>query len=248
MRSHLKVYFDFETKAGEYTDEEKGRLLLAMLRYARDGEEGTLTGNERFVFPVFKAQIDEDIKAYDTKVMNGSRGGRPVRNMEPEETEDNLKKPEITENNRNKPEETETAKKEERRKKKEEKRNIYFDRFWKVYPRKEAKQTARMAFEKLNPDEALLQTMLEAIERFKRTAQWQEDGGRFIPHPATWLNQRRWEDEPQQGNQSNIRPMQTVPAQQYHQRDYHDSPEEQNRKIREQMERLMAMNAKGCEV
>jgi hypothetical protein len=106
---------------------------------------------------------------------------------------------------------------------------------------------ARKAFEKLNPDEALLQTMLDAIERFKRTAQWQEDGGRYIPHPATWLNQRRWEDEPQQENQSNIRPMQTVPAQQYHQRDYHDSPEEQNRKIREQMERLMAMNAKGCE-
>ena len=195
MRSHLKVYFDFEVKAKEYEDAEKGRLLLAMLRYAKDGTEETLTGNERFVFPVFKAQIDEDIKAYETKVANGSRGGRPVMNREPEETETNRSKPEITENNQTEPEESEIYKKEERRKKKEEKRDIYFDRFWESYPRKEAKQTAKKAFEKLNPDEALLQTILEAIERFKRSAQWQEENGRFIPHPSTWINQRRWEDE-----------------------------------------------------
>jgi hypothetical protein len=114
MRSHLKVYFDFEVKAKEYDDAEKGRLLLAMLRYAKDGTEGNLTGNERFVFPVFKAQIDEDIRVYETKVSNGSNGGRPpVNNRKPKEAE----------NNRTEPEETETAKKEERRKKKEDKRD-----------------------------------------------------------------------------------------------------------------------------
>ena len=110
MRSHLKVYFDFETKAKELEDPEKGRLLLAMLRYAKDGTEPDMIGNERFLFPVFKAQIDDDIKAYDTKVINGSKGGRPVINEKPEETE----------NNRKKPKETETPKKEERRKKKED--------------------------------------------------------------------------------------------------------------------------------
>ena len=194
MRSHLKVYFDFEVKAKELTEEEKGRLLLVMLRYAKDGTEPEMIGNERFLFPVFKAQIDEDIKAYETKVANGSRGGRPVMNREPEETEENRNKPEETENNQTEPEESETAKKEERRKKKEE-IDLYFARFWESYPRKEAKQTAKKAFEKLNPDETLLQTMLEAIERSKGTAQWREENGRFIPHPATWINQRRWEDE-----------------------------------------------------
>jgi len=24
---------------------------------------------------------------------------------------------------------------------------------------------------------------------------WNRDGGRYIPHPSTWLNGRRWEDE-----------------------------------------------------
>ena len=37
--------------------------------------------------------------------------------------------------------------------------------------------------------------MLEAIEKHKASSQWQKDGGQFIPHPATWLNQERWEDE-----------------------------------------------------
>lgn len=74
-----------------------------------------------------------------------------------------------------------------------------FARFWTAYPRHEAKQTALKAFTKINPDEALLETMLSAIARFKETAQWQEDGGQYVPHPATWLNQRRWEDEPPKG-------------------------------------------------
>lgn len=197
MRSHLKVYFDFEAKAKELEEPEKGRLLLAMLRYAKDGTEPDMIGNERFLFPVFKAQIDEDIRTYDTKVTNGSKGGRPVINPKPEETENNRKKPKETEPNREESEKSETLKKEERRKKKED--NNLFDRFWGEYPRKEAKPKARIAFEKINPDETMLQTMLEAIRKWKDSAQWKEDGGKYIPHPATWLNQRRWEDEPMKG-------------------------------------------------
>ena len=29
----------------------------------------------------------------------------------------------------------------------------------------------------------------------REVAQLQKDGGQFVPHPTTWLNQRRWEDE-----------------------------------------------------
>ena len=57
MRSHLKVYFSFEEDAQALNDSEKARLLLAMLRYAVDGSESNLTGNERFLFPVFKTEI-----------------------------------------------------------------------------------------------------------------------------------------------------------------------------------------------
>ena len=36
--------------------------------------------------------------------------------------------------------------------------------------------------------------MLAALDRVKPT--W--DDAQFIPHPATWLNQERWDDEPDQ--------------------------------------------------
>lgn len=70
-----------------------------------------------------------------------------------------------------------------------------FNRFWAAYPRHVGKQVAMKAFEKIHPDEETLTAMLTAIEWQRNTRQWRENGGQFIPHPSTWLNQRRWEDE-----------------------------------------------------
>lgn len=76
---------------------------------------------------------------------------------------------------------------------------IYFPQFWEVYPRKVGKGAAITAFSKVMPKDKdqqkeLLEKMFKALEWQKRTDQWQDAA--FIPHPSTWLNQRRWEDEP----------------------------------------------------
>ena len=73
--------------------------------------------------------------------------------------------------------------------------NGLFDTFWRSYPKKQSKGQAEKAFLKINPDEQLLATMIATIERAKTSEDWCKEGGRFIPHPATWLNNRRWEDE-----------------------------------------------------
>lgn len=70
-----------------------------------------------------------------------------------------------------------------------------FDRFWKQYPKKVAKAAAEKAWRKLKATNDLEATILRAIDAHKATEKWQENGGAFIPHPASWLNQRRWEDE-----------------------------------------------------
>ena len=67
--------------------------------------------------------------------------------------------------------------------------------FWKCYPLKVKKPKALAGFLKLKPDRALLDRMLEAIERQKQTMAWRKNNGQFIPHPATWLANRQWEDE-----------------------------------------------------
>lgn len=65
-----------------------------------------------------------------------------------------------------------------------------FERFWERYPRKEAKEAAQKAWRKLKGVD--LATILSGLERATRTEQWQRG---VIPHPATWLNGKRWKDE-----------------------------------------------------
>jgi len=69
-----------------------------------------------------------------------------------------------------------------------------FEIFWKAYPRKTNKGFAKKVFDKLKPSDELLQKMLHAIEVQKRSV-WQDKDPQYIPHPSTWLNGERWEDE-----------------------------------------------------
>ena len=73
--------------------------------------------------------------------------------------------------------------------------NRNFETFWKAYPKKVGKDAASKAFAKRKPDDKLLGDILKAIEVQKTTEDWRKSDGKFIPHPATWLNQGRWMDE-----------------------------------------------------
>jgi hypothetical protein len=68
-----------------------------------------------------------------------------------------------------------------------------FDVFWTAYPKKVGKKDAFKAFQKVPVSERPL--LIPAIERQKQSRQWNDEGGRFIPNPSTWLNQGRWMDE-----------------------------------------------------
>jgi hypothetical protein len=70
-----------------------------------------------------------------------------------------------------------------------------FEQFWKAYPKRRSKGQAEKAFLKINPDEQLLSAILEAVERAKKSEDWIKEKGKYIPHPATWLNAKGWEDE-----------------------------------------------------
>lgn len=69
-----------------------------------------------------------------------------------------------------------------------------FEAFWKAYPRKQGKGNARTAFKKAKAKGVSLEKLIQAIEQQKRSKQWKTNGGQFIPLPATWLNQERWDD------------------------------------------------------
>jgi len=65
-----------------------------------------------------------------------------------------------------------------------------FDIFWKAYPRKVSKKKALEYWLKKDPP---INRVLQTLEAYKKTDQWKDHS--FVPHPSTWLNQERWEDE-----------------------------------------------------
>lgn len=72
--------------------------------------------------------------------------------------------------------------------------NEKFEEFWRFYPRKTDKKKARLIFSKLVLEEQ--NKVLADIQiRASRHGPWLRDNGRFIPHPSTYLNNNRWEDE-----------------------------------------------------
>jgi len=66
-----------------------------------------------------------------------------------------------------------------------------FDIFWKQYPRKVAKPNALKSWLKIKPDDVVLKKMLAAINHQGLPSREIQ----FVPHPASWLNAQRWEDE-----------------------------------------------------
>jgi hypothetical protein len=79
-----------------------------------------------------------------------------------------------------------------------------FAEFWAQYPKKVGKGAAEKAFDRIKPDKQTFDRMMSAISAQKQSRQWTENNGQYIPNPATWLNQRRWEDELPQGETDNV--------------------------------------------
>lgn len=192
-KGYVPLFFDTFEETNNLTDEEFGRLIRAVGSYAKGNDDwkAIISGNERFAFMFLKGQVDRNKSISQKRAKAGST------------------RKEQNETNENKPKQRETK----RNKNSDE--NPLFDKFWNSYPRRVNKQAARKAFEKINPNESVMEIILRELERQKKSPQWTKDGGQFIPHPATWLNGARWEDET-----PDVRPAANVTAQAYTQRDY----------------------------
>jgi hypothetical protein len=76
-----------------------------------------------------------------------------------------------------------------------------FERFWSVYPKKVGKKKTKEVWKRIRPAPTpeLVEVMVSTINAWIKSDQWVKDGGQFIPHPTTWLNAGRWEDDAPSG-------------------------------------------------
>ena len=96
----FNAYHSYLTAIEPLNDAERGRLFTALLTYSSTGEVPDLRGNERFVFPQMKWQIDRDKGNYNDfcarQSENGKKGGRPKKppvNSETQKTQAFFEKP-----------------------------------------------------------------------------------------------------------------------------------------------------------
>lgn len=73
-----------------------------------------------------------------------------------------------------------------------------FEAFYQAYPRKKAKPKAEALWAKLKPAPELQSVIIKAATALAASPDAKRDGGKFLPYPATWIKDRRWEDETQQ--------------------------------------------------
>lgn len=64
-REYFCCYHSYLDVMEQLNDTERGRLFTACLQYSKTGEAPELRGNERFVFPAFRSQIDRDNANYE---------------------------------------------------------------------------------------------------------------------------------------------------------------------------------------
>ena len=80
----FNAYHSYLKSIEPLNDSERGRLFTALLEYSSTGIAPELRGNERFVFPTMKEQIDRDKASYEAKCAknreNGAKGGQATAN------------------------------------------------------------------------------------------------------------------------------------------------------------------------
>ena len=210
---NLTLWPDFINVANELTESERGQLLLAILEFLNGKDENELTGAVRIAYVSLRTQAIRDNKGKkeysEEQSRKGKLGGRPKK-----ETDTVSEKP--SKNEKAEKAAAFSAKTEKPSKSKKPKVEIEtedeieteeppksptgdsdarFAEFWQAYPRKVGKAAAEKSWKRLHLTAELFAKIMAAVETAKHTEQWQEQNGRFIPNPATWLNQGRWDDE-----------------------------------------------------
>ena len=175
QRKQFTFYRSFWDALQDLPREDRLPVLEAIISYALDGEElQGLQYNQASFFKLCKPNLDAARK----KAAAGKKGGSKLKANQ-KQTESKKEKENEKENENEIENEYECIKDRD------------FESFWEIYPRKVGKQKAREVYLQLQEEPEVI---LAAVRRQRACAQWQRQNGQFIPNPATWLQERRWED------------------------------------------------------
>ena len=217
--SFLRSYF--EAACVLSNKDEQADFLLALCDYALNGNESEAKGVVGGMFRLVKPNIDAGLARQKAAKAGGyARAGTKNKPKNADDVQKNADKCQNLPKSANDmpkcadvlPKNADDVLEKGERRKEKGIRNkdtlgqweIDFENWWKEYPRKVAKANAKKSFDKVRKNVSV-DVLIEAVRKQKQSAQWQRDDGQYIPHPATWLNQGRWEDEVNEGSTGAVR-------------------------------------------
>lgn len=193
----FKVFHHQKAVIDAMPDDAVGKGFKAAFQYFDSGEVPDLDQLAFVVFASLKPYIDEALDDYQRSVQAGQRGaadrwGKGKTSDSPPIAPPQSPLGVVTDADA----ETDAdARGSKKKRVTSPESDALFDRFWAAYPKKVGKAAVRKKWAKLNVSEQLVEKMIMSLNTQRQSAQWQRDGGQYIPNPLTWLNQERWEDE-----------------------------------------------------
>jgi hypothetical protein len=153
-----------------------------------DVEWAALDDTGSLVMPRFDEHNGKSAKrrANDNERKRNSRNGEPVPKMSASDADKKRTREEKSrEEKKEQDQETCSAREQEE----------FFSKFWALYPLKVGKANALKSWMKLKLTDELFAEIAGGLAKQVVCADWTKDGGQYVPHPTTWLNGKRWEDE-----------------------------------------------------
>ena len=166
-------------------------ILEAIISYALDGVNPKgLTQSQSAFFSLVKPNLDSARK----KAANGKQGGsKPKAN-----SKQNASK---KENEKEEENEIEIEIEEEKEKERSESEvKASFASFWAAYPKQIGEADAADAWAKVATSADIVQQIMTGLDGWKKSEQWRENGGRFIPKAAKFLTDGYWMSPPAEQN------------------------------------------------
>ena len=215
------LYTKYVTQIEKLDDLQRGVLFLAIMRYQCGQVLPEMDPVVDMLFSVIKEQMDADTQKYEETCAKRSEAGRKGADKTNRQKAANAENADSAKRQKSaKAANAGFAENEERQKSANPpdsdsesesdsdsdkalktaqcarvREDDAFEVFWKAYPKKVGKSDCRQIWEKLRPSKELFAKIMSTLSAASASDQWTREGHRFVPNPATWLRQGRWDDD-----------------------------------------------------
>ena len=184
-RNQFTFYRSYFEAIEPLPKKDRSAIILAVCEYGLyETEPKGLSPVAMACFNLIRPTLDSGRK----KAANGKQGGKSSKQT--------ASKPEA--NGKQSAREKEGEKEREKEKEVESDRSkseaVTFEDFFSAYPRQSYEDDARECWEALDPGD--LSAVIQGLHLWRESANWQQDGGRYIPTAANWLKNGLWRDKP----------------------------------------------------